>query len=776
MAFISGLLGNRMRSRIGQFDITLLPMNLSDGRNIGDLPGLYLFTPPKKSDQSRESDIFIVLLYTDNGDIPEKQLDQWAGTLSDAYFSAKGSFTMGVNTAVKKLSDTLSKQNKGQIIPSLYLNIAILRSRTLLIAHAGPVSSTVISSDNVKIFNDETSLPLQSTANDLSFYTTEVHSEDIILLCPRVPSDWTNSSILEVTGDSPLNAIRFLLDRSGGNLQAAVIQLKTGKGRISFKSKTTITAEVRPEKTENDSVSQTHSRRSSNLIHTNSDNENTSLPEKEKPLFRQRKTSEFYQEFSKEPEPAEISDTAPENEKEANKNAGSLTGDKELPGSQDIPIEELSEDQTAISGTPGKNKNKKNKKNNGERSDRKKFNFMRLMAIIGFGILIPVLVVSVLFFIYSGRSKNHLHREFLGKAVESAQNAIIEQNPNNKESLWMDSIYYVDTALNYGTSPAAIDLRKEAVNGLDKLNGGISTVYNYANASKLPQGLNITDIAGSGQYTYALDATSGSVLRFVSSGTGLGMDTAFTCNPGTYRSLDDDNSSIRVGALRDFVMLPSGNPHSFVLAGIDADANILYCSAFSENRASKLQLPQTERFSITGITFSDNAMYVLDSQASVVWEYLFSSSDGFAYEPSNFYGSYSPYLSDITDFTMYKEYAYFLRQNGSLLVCDYTGYRPACSEILSVESPDGSAHVNLTLHQFSKIFLNSSPDNSIYLVDTKLQSVLNLSVKTNYVRYIIPNRSGDEISQFANASGFGIIGQNRLLWAYRSDLYIGNMP
>ena len=774
MAAFSNLFGNSPKSRPGQFDITLLPMNLSEGRNIGDLPGLYLFTAPKKAEQSREADVFIVLLHTEDPSITESQLDEWARILSEAYYPARGSFTMGVSAAVKKLAETLSKQSKGNIVPLLCINIAILRGRTLLLAHAGPVTSTVISSDDVKIFSDNTSLPLQAAANDLSFFTTDVHSEDIILLCPHVPADWTNASIMEVTSDSPLNAIRFLLDRSGGNLQAAVIQLRTGKGRVSFKTKTTITANIQPERPEPEEKPSRGARRSSNVIST----ELPTGPEEGKPLYRQRNTSEFFKEFTAESHPSIPDKEEPQTKAEPETESSSLTGERELPGSQSISIEEDGSVPTGSAKEKNRNKQKNGQKKSKDAgsSGKRKTNVGKLLAIIGLGILIPVIVVGALFFVYSGRSKNQLHREYLQKAVETAQNAVIEQNLTTKEALWREAIDYADTAMNYGSSAAATDIRKEAMTELDKMNGGISTIYTYANATKLPQGLNITEITGAGQYTYALDTTSGSVLRFVNSGTGLTTDSGFTCSPGNYKTLRDEGESIQVGALVDYVMLPSGNPHSFVLAGIDANANILYCSGFTENRADKLQSPGTERFSVTSAAYSDNAMYVLDSQASVVWEYVFSSQDGFAYEPSNFYGSYSPYLSDAIDFVMYKEYSYFLRQNGSLMVCDYTGYRPACSEILSVDSPDGKAHVDLTQHKFTRIFLNSSPDNSIYMADTEMQSVLNLSVKSNYIRYIVPNRSMDEISQYAQATGFGITGQNRLLWAYRSDLYIGNMP
>ncbi len=777
-------MGNPSAHRRIGFDITLLPMNLSEGRNIGELQGLFLFTAPKKAENSRQSDVLIMLLHPDKGSLSDSQLKEWAEVFSGAYFTSRGSLTMGVSSAIKKLSAYISKKGQNSIIPAVFMNIVILRERTLVIAHAGPVNTTVISSDHVQNFCEETSLPLQMTANNPVFFTSQVQSEDIILLCPKVPGDWTNASIMEVTGNSPLNAIRFLLDRSGGNIQAAVIQIKTGKGKITFKTRTQITAEVRPEFLEKTETPTVRKRRSSDLIKSVTDE----LPGPEKPLFRERKFAEKLDGPESNPEPPSAAESVPEKDEEKAETVKtvSLTGDKELPGAQqldlkfdeapeqidnpdpdddhsDLYMQPQTDNDTESEVTPEKKKKKKNR-------------FGTLLLYIACGILIPGIIAAILFFVYSGRSKNDLYRQYLSIAVESAQSALNETDPGVQTALWSDTLDKVEQAAKYGNSTAARTLRREAMQKIDSLNHGISTVYNYANQTKLPQGINITEINSSGQYTYALDSGSGSVLKFISSGNGLALDTSFSCVPGVYKLLGSEGENISVGPLVDFVILPLGSPHSFVLAGVDADANVLYCSGFTENQAGRLIKPTKEKLSVDGITMLDNAMYLLDTQASAVWEYVYSKADGFKFEPTNYYGSYSPYLSDAVDFVMYKEYAYFLRSNSTLMICDYTGYRPTCSNMPSVQSEDGTVHIDMTLHQFKKILMNASPDNSIYIMDARFQSLLNLSVKGNFIRYIVPNRDNEEISQYAYASGFGITGQNQLLWGFRNDLYIGNMP
>ena len=772
----------KSRKRIA-FDINLLPMNLSEGRNIGKLSGLFLFTAPsKRVENSRQSDVFIVLFHVDNTDIPDAQMQEWGEVLSSAYFASRGSLTMGVNAAVKALSDHIAKMKKGSIMPVIFINIAILRDKTLLAAHAGPVNTTVISSNHVQNFCDSASLPLQLKTNELSFFTSEVRSEDIILLCPYVPNDWTNASIMEVTGDSPLNAIRFLLDRSGGNLKAAVIQLKTGSGNISFRTKTAITTNIRPEFENKIENPEDRKRRSSGVVSRSGTAAEQYGPEK--PLLRKKKSADFFGD-PEEKAPESVSKDE-QSQSDPDKNDPSvLTGERELPGSDSLGFrfkelpstpEELSPFQEDIPQDTQNNNDTIQPLQNRKQKPKGGFNFGRLFLVLLCGLLIPIIVISFLFFVYSGRSKNQIQREKLAISVNAAQGALKETDLKKQESLWTEALTYAEQALSYGSSQAASTLRQESLLRLDSINGGISTVYNRANQAVLPQGLNITEIAASGQYTYALDSTSGSVFRFVISGSGLALDNTFSCTPGVYKELNNEKDSIKVGPLVDFAVLPAGNPHSFVLAGVDSDANILYCSGFKANQAGKLIRPETEKFSINAVTLSENALYILDTQASAVWEYIYSKADGFSFEPSNFYGSYSPYLSDVIDFTMYKDYAYYLKANGTLLLCDYTGYRPDCRTITDMENDEGTASIDLSLHRFKKIITNSSPDNSIYIMDGRLQTILNLSVKGNFIRYIVPNRSSENLTQSAEATGFGITGQNRLLWSYKNDLYIGNMP
>lgn len=762
------------------FDINLLPMNLSEGRNIGNLPGLFIYTAPKNVEKNRESDVLILLLHSEGSALEDRLLESWSESAASAYYTARGSFTMGISAAVKVLAKHIERENKRFKYPSIFLNIAIIRGRSLMLAHLGPVHSTLISSDHVENFNDDASLPLQAKENEVSYFRTELHSEDIVLLCPKVPQGWTNSAILDATGDSPMNVIRYLLDQAGGNLQAAVIQIKSGRGDITFRTRTVITADVNPENEKRMDKAVQLRRRSSDIV-TRSHVSDTygnynDQPDPDKPLFRTKKSDAFRELSSGNEVPIEEKEPVQYVMKEPLTEV--LPSSEEVMGESAGPLEAVKREvHTASIKRPGSASKEKNAEQAGKAAKKKTRLNLRQLAITLFcGLLIPAIVAVSIFFIYSSRSKTKLHREYLNQAAEAAQIALIDTDAKNEETKWADTLSYVNNALNYGSSPAAQELKLQAMEHMDELGNGIKVTYSYANASALAKGINLTEFAAADQYTYALDSASGSIVRFTARGNGMALDESFNCTPGEYTDLNNDMKTVTIGHIVDFVMLPTGSPHSFLLAASDAENHILYCSAFAKNKASELPLPDTGKLHIDAISYYDAGLYALDTKNAAVWYYPYNNSEGFNTEPSNYLGSHTPYITDVVDFAVFKDYAYFVRENGNLLMCDYTGYRPVCGDITEISDPENGVQINFSLRKFSKILINRTPDTSLYLMDSHLQSILNLSAKGNYVRFIVPNRAAGDISQFGTPTGFGITGQNRILWAYKNDLYIGNMP
>ncbi|HRY20579.1 MAG TPA: hypothetical protein P5198_03625, partial [Flexilinea sp.] len=88
-------------------------MNLINGRNLGELPGLRIYTAPKKCDRSRINDVLMMVITVEGKSPKVKDFEEWGAILSEAYFMARGSFTMGITAALKQFVSYLDEKFPG---------------------------------------------------------------------------------------------------------------------------------------------------------------------------------------------------------------------------------------------------------------------------------------------------------------------------------------------------------------------------------------------------------------------------------------------------------------------------------------------------------------------------------------------------------------------------------------------------------------------------------------------------------------------------------------
>ncbi len=830
-------------------------MNLINGRNLGELPGLRIYTAPKKCDRSRINDVLMMVITVEGKSPKVKDFEEWGAILSEAYFMARGSFTMGITAALKQFVSYLDEKFPGILLPNVMLNIAVLRDRTLLIGHSGPVNTTVVYADHVDNFSDATSVGVSQGTQGLRFFQIEIHSGDLILMCPRAPSGWTNEAILDATGESPLNVIRYLMDQANGNLQGVVIQVKTGRGEILYRYKPPVITTVDlgyQEESEKEGYSfeepsktmpRSSERKTENAYRvTGQANEN------KKPLFRtrlplepfpidfnssfQKRTDNFSEEketmsqpdrvteaeeigeeLKSEPAAVQPDEAKPVENETAEELPPFLRSDKlqdELPvitipdtkettlfeeeyifrepltevkkkyEPESVSETELIPNSDVSHSSSEKRQNKKStrttKKPRAEKKAKAKgvFSWKKFFLGLFFGILIPILVVAILFFTYTGRSKDTAYRSGLRNAVETAKIAVQQTEPTLQRISWEKVLEYLKEAAIYGNSPAAEDLRKQALESLDKLDNGILIPYHYALQSPLPKGTNLVKLDSTNQFLYALDAATGSIFRLNILNNGLSLDSSFSCTPGTYQSNQESGSDeqISVGKLVDFVILPAESGSERVVMGVDNSAQLLYCPSVGEKTAQKLESPGIGWLGVDAVYFTDRTLFILDAKNNSVWKVPYLGKSDFDPEPSTYFGTDAPALRDIVDFVIYEQYSYLLRQNGTLIFCDYTGYSPLCSYVDTLTFYNDSQSIDLTKKHVFQINMNRSPDTSIYLMDRENQSLLNTTIKLNLIRNLVPDRfEGDGDGKVVTA--FGFIGQFQVVWASQDQLFVG---
>lgn len=794
-------------------------MVLINGRNLGELPGLKIYTAPKKRNKARQDDTFIVLMTCLEGDPQLSDYETWGKIISDEYFLARGSFTMGISSAVRVFASYLNQKYPGTLLPKIVLNMIVFRDNTLLVAHAGAVNTTIVYADRVDNFSDLTSQDVSAGSSGVRFFQVEIHAGDLILLCPFVPEGWTNKAILDATAESPLNVVRYLLDQVHGNIQGAVIQVKAGKGKILYRYKMPISTTIDLEYVEPDpdngleaarpgtgmgqSVSSISPVRSPSYLLGSDD-------EKTRPLFRVRlplepfpvgikpkkRLNTTFDKGSSEPQPENDLGEHVAVEEQIKPLPEVIESDlPELPAELDeaadvlpieIPVPESIGGETNIeTEIPVEKSSDRSKKHSAEESEPKRekrrgegprVSWKRILLGLTFGILIPVVVVFALLIFYNNRSKDAVYRAGLQNAVDTAEIALKQTEPSLVRISWEKVLEYLDDADQYGVSDAAQQLRSQAQTSLDELEYGTPLKYQFALSKAMAPDVKITRLESSGQFLYALDENAGEIMRFNINQSGLSLDSTFTCKPGNYRNRDSTDSTdmITVGKLVDFVLLPSESGLERVIAGIDNQAQVLMCQVINPKVAYKMDPPPIGWLGVDAIHLVDRVLYVLDAKNNAIWKFAYIGKEGFATVPQSYFGSNSPNLNDSVDFMVYANYAYILRQTGSMIVCDYTGYIAMCSYVDELKSADGSKTISLLNRHLFQVQMNSSPDNSLYMMDTTGQSILNATVKMNLVRNLVPDRF-TSVGNGETPTAFGFLDPTKIVWAAGNMIFVGSI-
>ncbi len=222
------------------FDLYLMTLNITAGKEQADLPGLLVTPAPKHCDRSRSGDLLLAYSSFSGGNPPpEDQVQKILEDTAGAYFSARGSATAGLRVAVEDLNSLLLTSNlksAGKGIQRVaQLNLMVLRRETIYLALVGQTRAFLLSGDEIQIFNDtaQNSRGLGLNRNiNIQFHQSQLHQKDLLLLSPNPPGNW-NSETLAGSSQSTFDQLRRrLLSQSGEELQAVAIQFQLGKGEV----------------------------------------------------------------------------------------------------------------------------------------------------------------------------------------------------------------------------------------------------------------------------------------------------------------------------------------------------------------------------------------------------------------------------------------------------------------------------------------------------------------------------------------------------------------
>jgi hypothetical protein len=221
------------------FEIYSLPLNLKNGQEQHDIPGLLTCTPPRRAQRSRSQDVMMLLLTPFSGTHPDHRVikDMLIKTAA-AYYSSRGSITNGMRLAAEQLNQLILHYNsslKGnrkddQIFA--HLNLAVMRKNVLFLVHAGSVHTFLLSPGSMQQFHAEIpsgrGLGVGRTPA-LNYYHAQLTDDCALIFSADAPDTWTQSNLLGTTRPS-LNLLRRrMISHSQGTFRAVIFQFKPAK-------------------------------------------------------------------------------------------------------------------------------------------------------------------------------------------------------------------------------------------------------------------------------------------------------------------------------------------------------------------------------------------------------------------------------------------------------------------------------------------------------------------------------------------------------------------
>jgi hypothetical protein len=397
-------------------------------------------------------------------------------------------------------------------------------------------------------------------------------------------------------------------------------------------------------------------------------------------------------------------------------------------------------------------------------------------AMFSIAILVPLVVVVMMFVVWSKYGRNPQYEAYLQQAKEMSAQAASLTNPIEQRQAWESVLLRVGNAERiYHPTPDTILLRQEADANLDKLFGITRMQFNPAFSSEL--GIEISRMTASETDLFLLDAESGKALRAQPSANGRGfqIDTTFNCGPAVY-------GNYTVGHLVDILTLPALNSINATLLGIDATGNLLYCAPGQLAQTIPLPPPDTNWNHVTAFTLSNGNLYVLDAPARAVWVY--TGKDGtFVDRPYFFFGGQTPEKQDVIDLIISGDDLYMLHSDGHLSTCSYSRIEtkptrcqdpsPLTNPFAAYQDTDLFASAN-----FTQMLFTALPDQSILLLDSDTQGVLRFAPRSLELQNQFRPQTGNANPVPAGPAGAVAVGPNHVLYlAVNGQVYFAaNMP
>lgn len=726
-------------------DLNLLPVARYAGRDYPELLGLYYSEPPRRTARGRNLDRLIFYLVVEgNAPLPPVKRDQILADLAKLYYETPGSVTTGLRKTAEELNEHLLERNRGLGGNRQCLGLltqAVVRENLVTLAQSGPMHAFRIAAGGSEHFYNPDmlgqGLGLSRTA-PVSFVQSSLQPNDTLLLAAVPAPDWSAGGLSGAHGQGPEGLRRRLFSQSQVDLNALVIQAKTGKGKFFLLRPAA--SQATPQTAEAPKTVETPVQAAVVPAVAASVTDAPMAAAAAAVAAVAADAATVAEQSAADNQPAQTitapqTDLSPQPETPGAETPVPAAAPATIPAMKEapaVPIQAVPRREPrrgrplaqvlsflAASGSPlGRGLRRVGA------ALRTLFSHMlpdeafgsipsTVMAFIA--VAVPVVIVAAAFVTYNRLGRGAQYELLAAQAKQAALQAMDQTDLAAKRSGLEQSRNLIREAEKFASTPEATgeltNLQVQVRNALDELDFVRRVNYQPAIVGGLPVTSNITRMVAFDDDLYMLDGTTNGVFRAYMTGKGYEVDYTFQCKPGTY-------GEVTVGPLNDIVAWPVGYKPAAKILAVDTAGNVLYCAQDQAPEAERLKSPPGDAWgNILASTLDQGDFYALDLPSNGVWIYWRSN---FKEDPTLFFDQEIPSFQQVIDMAVDRDDLYLLQSDGSLMLCVRNSLIVAptrCSMAPYTDRRPGKENLPLTPPTpFSQLLVIQPPDPSIFML------------------------------------------------------------
>lgn len=766
-------------------DLNLLPLSTSGSLAQTTLPGLHIATPRRRPARGRRADrLFLYLELIGNAPLtPEKQ-KQLLEILAQSYYKTPGAVTTGLREMAEELNKYLLERNlrAGSSGPHAagLLSLVVVREERLYLGLCGPTHAFLIAAEGVShYFEAEATgrgLGL-SRAAAIRFYQHDLKANDSLVLTARPPASWNEGLLASLFGQGPESIRRRLVGATEGDLRAMLVQAKSGSGKNFLLQPKPGAAAATTEAEAPLSTPPEAAPAAPQAVEATSEPTAEAIPPgppavpPSPPAEQKSVEPASPQPVSSEPAtaarlPAQPVTPHAKQRREAPARraaggallgvmnatsrawAGFVQGLAPVARGARAFLVRMLPGESLMAIPPG------------------------IMAFVA--VAVPLVVVAVASVVYFRSGRASQYQVIYQQAAQAAASAQTQTDPLMARRAWEAALAYLDQAEAYETTPDSQNLRDQAMQSLDALEGIKRLDFQQAIRGGLPATFQVKRMVATDSELFLLDGVTGRIGRVYASERGFERDDAYQCGPGA-------SGSGSIGAVVDFEALPKGNQLNSTILAMDENGNLLRCPPGGGNEPLSLTPPPTGMGALKAFAIDLNNFYVLDPEKNAVWIYWRSR---FNEEPELFFGETVPPMQEVIDLAVDKNDLYLLHADGHITMCTYSDLNVSptrCADPLPYQDsrPGRENQPFVPPAPFSQILSTQPPDPSLYLLEPASQSIFQFSLRllTFHRRFQPLKKAGGLFAPQSSATAFALSPDNRVVFmAFGNEVFYANIP